>query len=171
MRLAILALAVVASAVEARCLVTPQMTAASQRWLPGWPVERYAAQLWVESGHDPSAVSHAGAMGIAQFMPATWREVSAALDLRGTPFDTSLAVEAGAYYLARMIVCAGRGADALGARRLGEGAYNAGCGRVQRARAKCSWCWAWEEISPLLPPETRAYVPKIERWSVRCAVR
>src|SRR6185312_15534444 len=31
-----------------------------------------AAQLYVESGFNPAAVSSAGAEGIAQFMPATW---------------------------------------------------------------------------------------------------
>jgi len=41
---------------------------------PQVPVEVLAAQIAAESSWDPTAVSPAGAQGIAQFMPATWRQ-------------------------------------------------------------------------------------------------
>jgi Transglycosylase SLT domain len=39
---------------------------------PGLPAELLAAQLHQESGFNPAAISQAGALGIAQFMPGTW---------------------------------------------------------------------------------------------------
>jgi hypothetical protein len=47
--------------------------AASQRW--GVPPELLAAQIEAESSFDPNAVSPAGAIGIAQFMPDTARSL------------------------------------------------------------------------------------------------
>lgn len=41
---------------------------------PQVPLEVLAAQIAAESSWDPTAVSPAGAQGIAQFMPATWRQ-------------------------------------------------------------------------------------------------
>ncbi|MFM7146859.1 MAG: lytic transglycosylase domain-containing protein [Actinomycetales bacterium] len=41
---------------------------------PQVPIEILAAQIAAESSWDPTAVSPAGAQGIAQFMPATWRQ-------------------------------------------------------------------------------------------------
>ena len=66
--------------------------------------EWWKAQLWQESRLDPSAVSPAGARGIAQFMPATWRDVVARLDLpRGAdPHEARFAIDAGAYYMASL---------------------------------------------------------------------
>lgn len=44
---------------------------ARQVWGLGAPVATFAAQIHQESGWDASAVSHAGARGMAQFMPGT----------------------------------------------------------------------------------------------------
>lgn len=41
---------------------------------PAVPVKVFAAQLATESGWNPAATSPAGAQGIAQFMPAVWRQ-------------------------------------------------------------------------------------------------
>ena len=49
--------------------LTPVIKAAAER-CPAVPPEILAAQIAAESSWDPTAVSHAGAQGIAQFMPA-----------------------------------------------------------------------------------------------------
>ncbi|QEA14618.1 transglycosylase SLT domain-containing protein [Comamonas flocculans] len=45
--------------------------AAQAEWGLGAPVAVFAAQVHQESGWRPDAVSHVGALGLAQFMPAT----------------------------------------------------------------------------------------------------
>jgi soluble lytic murein transglycosylase-like protein len=96
-----------------------------------------AAQLLAESGFDPSAVSPAGALGIAQFMPAT----AAAYGLRD-PLDAAAAIDAQAHLMADLLRQFGTVALALAA-------YNAGPGAVS----------ACECVPPY--PETQAYVARI----------
>ncbi|MGB7963995.1 MAG: lytic transglycosylase domain-containing protein [Propionicimonas sp.] len=95
-----------------------------------------AAQLAVESDWNPRAVSPAGAQGLAQFMPATWRTWGGDLDEDGTasPFDPGDAIRAQADYLCHVL-------DIVLDHHLGDGdsvtivslalaAYNAGPGAV-----------------------------------------
>ncbi len=96
-----------------------------------------AAQLRQESGFDPRAVSSAGALGIAQFLPATAR----AWGLRD-PFEPVAAIHAQARFMASLL-------RRFGSVPLALAAYNAGPGRV----AACG-C-----VPPF--PETQAYVRAI----------
>lgn len=56
---------------------------AAQR-CPAVPERVLAAQIAAESSWDPTAVSPAGAQGIAQFMPATWKQFGIDGDGDGT---------------------------------------------------------------------------------------
>jgi len=123
--------------------------------LPAWVPERYrgvvmasalangvppavlAALLQAESGYRPDAVSPAGALGIAQFMPAT----AAGMGLRD-PFDPMQAIPAAGRLLGGHI-------RAFGSVPLALAAYNAGAGAVRRYGG--------------VPPyaETQAYVARI----------
>jgi len=77
--------------------------------------------LLVESGFDPAAVSPKGAMGLAQLMPATARDLGVA-----DPFDPAEAVDGSAFLLAKLLdESQGRLVPALAA-------YNAGPGAVRR---------------------------------------
>jgi hypothetical protein len=96
-----------------------------------------AAQLYVESGFNPFAVSPAGARGIAQFMPGTAR----AYGLRD-PFDPAAAIQAQGRLMRDLL-------RRFGTVPLALAAYNAGPGAV----AGCG-C-----IPPY--PETRAYVARV----------
>ena len=58
------------------------------------PWHLLAAQCRWESSFNPCAVSSAGAKGIAQFMPDTWREIG-----HGDPFDVAEAVKAQSKYM------------------------------------------------------------------------
>jgi hypothetical protein len=108
---------------------------ASSRW--NVPSNLLAAQLLAESNFNPTAVSTAGASGIAQFMPAT----AAAYGLRN-PFDPDAAIDAQAQLMSDLLRQFGEASLALAA-------YNAGPAPV----AACT-C-----VPPY--PETRAYVARI----------
>ncbi len=108
----------------------------------------------VESSFDPSARSHAGAVGLYQLMPQT----AVALGLSVEPRDERLIPEqnarAAARYLRRLY------------RRFGDwplalAAYNAGETRVDRLLTQTE-ASRFEQIAPLLPAETRAYVPNVD---------
>ena len=88
-------------------------------------------------------VSAAGAMGLMQLMPGTWREMRALLGLGRDPFDPRDNILAGTFYLRSMY-------DRFGYPGL-FAAYNAGPSRYA----------AFLAGSSPLPAETRAYVEGI----------
>ncbi len=110
------------------------------------PPEFLAAALLQESAFDPWAISSAGAVGIAQFMPYT------AAGEAVNPFDPFSSIDGAArllssYLIAYSGVYANPYAAALAA-------YNAGPGAVQ----------AYGGVPPY--PETRAYIADIvDRWA------
>lgn len=88
------------------------------------PVSILSWLLWKESRYNPevidgSIVSPVGALGIAQFMPATAR------DLGIDPLDPNQAIPAAANYLGRLYSARGTWHEALAA-------YNWGIGNVAR---------------------------------------
>lgn len=100
------------------------------------PPSLLAALIHQESGFNPSAVSSAGAEGIAQFMPDT------ASGMGVDPFDPTSAIDGAAKLLGSYTQKFGSYADALAA-------YNAGSSAV--------------EMYGGVPPyaETQAYVPAV----------
>jgi hypothetical protein len=98
-----------------------------------------ARLIWKESLFDASAVSPAGAQGIAQFMPGT-----AALRGLADPFHPAEALDASAKYLAEL-------AETFGNIGLAAVAYNGGEARAERFVAGTGG----------LPEETRDYVTAI----------
>ncbi|WP_407113929.1 lytic transglycosylase domain-containing protein [Bradyrhizobium sp. LMG 9283] len=116
----------------------------------GIPVPFFARLLWQESRFRSNEVSHAGAQGVAQFMPETAAEVG--LD---DPFDPMKALPASAKLLRKL-------RDDFGNLGLAAAAYNAGPGRIQK----------WLARESELPRETRDYVriitgTKAEDWIER----
>jgi len=103
----------------------------------GLPVDMLARLLWQECRYREDIItgavrSPAGALGIAQFMPATARELG--ID----PLNPAQAIPAAAQYLARLFRMFGNWSEALAA-------YNWGMGNVQRRGLDAA------------PRETRAY--------------
>ena len=107
------------------------------------PVEFFARVIWQESRFNAQAVSKKGALGIAQFMPAT-------ADYRGLadPFDPIEALKNSAGYLHEL-------RDKFGNLGLAAAAYNAGPSRVS----------AFLTGHRGLPEETRNYVAIITGWT------
>lgn len=85
----------------------------------GLPEAVVAAQINLESTFNPRAVSPAGAQGIAQFMPGTWKSYSS-----GDPFDPVAAFDAYARYMHDLLKQEG------GDIRKALEAYNAGPGNL-----------------------------------------
>ena len=113
----------------------PLLGRAAQRWNVSSVL--LAAQIYAESNFNPFARSPAGALGIAQFMPATARAYGLS-----DPFDAAAAIDAQARMMRDLL-------RRFGSVPLALAAYNAGPARV----AGCG----------CVPPfsETRAYVAKI----------
>ncbi|MDR2167187.1 MAG: lytic transglycosylase domain-containing protein [Clostridiales bacterium] len=96
------------------------------------------AIIRAESNYNPLTVSHAGAMGLMQLMPATARSLGVT-----NPFDIVQNINAGTAYIASLLE------RFNGDLELALAAYNAGWPRVQQHGG--------------IPPfaETQAYVPRV----------
>lgn len=99
-------------------------TIAAAEQANGLPRDMLARLLWQESRYREDIItgkvrSPAGALGIAQFMPATAREMG--ID----PLNPAQAIDAAGRYLARLFRMFGNWSEALAA-------YNWGMGNVQR---------------------------------------
>ena len=111
----------------------------------------------VESGYLPKARSHAGAVGMWQFMPATGRQMGLRIDsLVDERMDPVRSTDAAARHLKELNRAFG------GDWSLAAAAYNAGQGRISRGmqgvRARNFWELAvWGDLAQ----ETRQYVPRL----------
>ncbi len=118
--------------------------------------------VWIESAYEVEALSHAGAKGLWQLMPATAREYGLQVDLkkkideRVDPVKSSRAAASYLNLLLRM----------FGGQRylLAIASYNTGQNRVQRfqiattiSRSRVADFW---HLADKLPAETVDYVPK-----------
>ena len=119
----------------------PLFEAAGERW--NVDPALLAAVAKTESAFNPNAVSHVGAQGLMQFMPATAAEIGV------DPSDPASAIDGAARYLRTSL-------DQFGSAELAIASYNAGRGAVSR----------YDGIPPFR--ETQNYVTKVlEAWRSR----
>jgi len=128
-------------------------------WHPGDDWRWWRAQLYQESRLDPNARSAVGALGIAQFMPATAAQYGLVDRRLAAP-----SIHAGARYMRDLMRYYHRPRSAQSRRRYAQAAYNAGPGGVDRAQARCGGSREFEPIELCLAYETRTYVQRIRRW-------
>lgn len=124
---------------EVRDPIAAHIAEAAQRF--GIPEHWIVAVMRAESAGNTRAVSHAGAQGLMQVMPATWDELRVRHRLGSDPFDPRDNILAGAAYLREMY-------DRYGTIPAMLAAYNAGPERYDEHLA----------TGRPLPAETRAYV-------------
>ena len=118
---------------------------------------------------DPDAKSPAGAVGIMQILPSTYREIASKNPFMAGIREPRWNIAAGIFYDRQLY----RKWKKKRAIRTGErlkfafGSYNAGYGTLlrahKRAENKVEQVKRWEDIAPHLPRETRGYVARIER--------
>ena len=133
----------------------------------------WKAQLYQESQLDPSAESNVGAAGLAQFMPGTWAEVSRQLGFGNvSPHETTPAILAGAYYMARLRQVWQHNRSGIEKQQLAQASYNTGTGNVLKAQTACNGVRLWGAIAPCLRSvtgrsaanQTITYVERIAYW-------
>lgn len=138
---------------------------ASIRFLPEYRWEWLKAQCYQESRLIPTAVSKSGAMGLCQFMPATWREVSQTLRLRASVYNPRANAIAAAYYMGKLARKWSTPRPRLERLRLAQASYNGGFGTVLDAQRKCGNARDWRDIKPCVPyEETREYPERVAHW-------
>lgn len=134
--------------------------AAHLQWGLAAPVALFAAQVHQESGWQPAAVSHVGAQGLAQFMPATaawWcaaQRISAGECLPHNPAWALRAMVGYNRWLHERLAAAGEpSARAWAMLR----AYNGGLGHWQ-AEARAAGSTAWPAVDAACGQARRAAV-------------
>jgi len=135
---------------------------ASTVWLP-WHWHWLKAQLYQESLLNPNAVSHAGAAGIAQFMPETCKEIFTLAGFECDPFDAEKSIYASAFYMSRLRSVFRANRPEWDRRRWAQAAYNRGIGNILSDQRKCGNRIYWHETEPCVSKkETIDYVKRIE---------
>ena len=128
----------------------------------------FKAQGIAESGLDPKARSHRGAVGIMQILPSTFkflRKKNPALGDIATPrWNIAAGIYYDRYLYNKWDDEPVRGLDRL---FLAFSAYNAGHMRVRRAYNRAvqqlGQVRHWEQLKPFLPGQTRHYVARIRK--------
>ena len=124
------------------------------------------AQARAESALDPRAQSPAGAQGISQFMPATFKEWSGKCDIKDADvWNPQHAIQCQAAYMSALIDMFSAPRQAQGvvsqSNHAGEkalAAYNWGMGNLRRCIEDHGDAWRDH-----LPDETKSYIEKILR--------
>tara|TARA_B110000037_G_scaffold218947_1_gene282998 strand:+ start:328 stop:960 length:633 start_codon:yes stop_codon:yes gene_type:complete len=136
----------------------------------------FKAQSIQESRLDPYAKSSAGAMGLMQLMPGTYKELARELGLPPTPYDPKSNIHAGIRYNLKAFNFWTEKRSWLDQLKLMFASYNAGPGNIARAQKivrEKGLCDGnrWECIKQGLPQvtgrhskETIQYVDKVEYY-------
>jgi membrane-bound lytic murein transglycosylase MltF len=142
---------------------------AGSRFLPhldqSW--KRLTAQGLAESNLDENAVSPAGAMGVMQFMPASWEWCLESLNLHPLtpPTYAKASIICGGWLMSvRMRAWSGRNRTPEEQWLLALSDYNGGQKFTYRAQRDCGNARDWIDIEPCHPfKETRVYVFRVKR--------
>ena len=153
-------------------LYDPEIKAAVAEYWTGQDWRWFKAQLYQESHMDPTAISPAGARGLAQFMPETWKDMCDRFEWGdASPYDTALSIRAGAYYMASLARSWTSRRPKIDQWDLARASYNAGFGNILKAQEAAGGALLYADIIAALPlvtgensRETIEYVKRIHRW-------
>jgi membrane-bound lytic murein transglycosylase F len=131
---------------------------------PGHDWRWFKAQAIAESGLDPGAKSKAGAVGIMQILPATWREIQEDNPHLKDITSPRWNIAAGIYY-DRLLFKRWKSPPDDSERLLfAFGSYNAGYARLRKLVKRTKPPTAsWKHIEGHVPGQTRHYVRRIRR--------
>lgn len=146
--------------------------ASFKRWgaiyTPTYPWYWNKAQAIAESGLNPNATSPVGAMGLTQFMPGTWKDVSKTLNFNGSAYTPALNIQAQAYYMGYLMNQFKKPRPIYDQYSLALASYNAGIGNIVKAQAKGGNSLLYAPMAQALPQvtgrhstETTTYVRRI----------
>ncbi|RLA83770.1 MAG: lytic transglycosylase domain-containing protein [Epsilonproteobacteria bacterium] len=141
---------------------------AAKRYLPGVDWRLLKAQYYQESRLNPLATSPVGAAGIAQFMPATWKQMQREMKITATSRDPDYAILAGAYYMAKLRKSWSSPRPWKDRLKLAQASYNAGLGNILKSQKKAGGASRFQPIIDQLhlvtghnSKETRTYITRI----------
>jgi membrane-bound lytic murein transglycosylase F len=101
-------------------------------------------------------------MGICQFMPRTWDEMSKRIGISASPYNAKANILVAAYYMGRLDGQWTEPRPELERLQLAQASYNAGLGNILAAQKKCNNARLWKDIHPCLGfQETINYVKRI----------
>jgi len=143
----------------------------AEQFLPGVDWRLVKAQLFQESTLNPNAVSPAGAIGIAQFMPGTWADMKTKMRMpqEASPRHPSYAIPAMCFYMHSLHEQWTAKREDADRYALALASYNAGTGHLLKAQKLASDANSYSRIIAELhhvtgddnASETRNYVEKI----------
>lgn len=143
---------------------------AAKEYVPEVDWRILKAQYWQESRFKPDAVSPVGAMGVAQIMPATWKQWAPRARMEDRdPFDAEASIFVGACYMGYLYGQWSSPRPHMDRVCLALASYNAGLGHLLSAQRRRSMHNYYGEIIKGLPEitgqrnshETIDYVKKI----------
>ncbi|MGB0370941.1 MAG: transglycosylase SLT domain-containing protein [Opitutales bacterium] len=118
----------------------------------------FKSQAFAESSLNPKAKSHAGAMGLMQLMPATYKEVRNKVGLSRDPYHVESNIHAGILYNLSQYKKWTEKRSEKDHLSLMFASYNAGFGNIYKAqkleRAQGRSAVKWSEIQRSLPKVT-----------------
>lgn len=109
------------------------------------------------------ATSPVGAMGLAQIMPATFRDIG----MKGDPYDPEVNLNAGAWYMARMRGIFKAPRPDTERHNLACAAYNAGAGHIIKAQRLAGNPVGWEPVAAVLPQVTGRHATETQNYVKR----
>ena len=143
----------------------------AETFMPSVDWRLWKAQVKAESAFRAGAVSPVGAMGLAQIMPATFKEIAERSGIKGQPFDPETNLMSGAWYMARQRAIFKAPRPDFERHNLAMAAYNAGAGSIIRAQRLAGNPAEWQPVADQLhlitgrhAKETRDYVTKIRAF-------
>lgn len=149
----------------------------AERWLPSVDWRLWRSQIQQESSFNCNATSPVGAMGCAQIMPGTMKDITRLSGITGSPYLPEIGIEAGAFYMARQRAIFKAPRSEYDRHNLAMASYNAGAGNIIKAQKLAGNPPEWEPVAKVLPQvtgrhakETTDYVIKIRQYYRRAVI-